>query len=220
MPHLRRAHIGMSPAIARRYFWDACDTFSMNFAGLVSDEGVKFRKELQAAGKVSRKFPSALGHHFPPRGLAHHDCLPRLHQDLTVWTVNARNEMIEATKWGAKAILTDRTKALLDLRAEMQQDWDKVSKETTGLFRWTSFWYTGPANVSVFVFFILVDERVFSPSRILLTPLFSRSMQFLVSSWESYILTKTGGAFLPPPPVAKILPAPIKAPTIVAKVSS
>lgn len=71
-----------------------------------------------------------------------------------------------------------------------------------------------------FCFFILVDERVFSPSRILLTPLFSRSMQFLVSSWESYILTKTGGAFLPPPPVAKILPAPIKAPTIVAKVSS
>lgn len=70
-------------------------------------------------------------------------------QDLTVWTVNARNEMIEATKWGAKAILTDRTKALLDLRAEMQQDWAKVSRETTGLFRWTSFWYTGPANVSV-----------------------------------------------------------------------
>lgn len=43
----------MSPGIARRYFWDACDTFSMNFACLVSDEGVKFRKELQAAGKVS-----------------------------------------------------------------------------------------------------------------------------------------------------------------------
>lgn len=147
LPHLRRAHIGMSPAIARRYFWDACDTFSMNFACLVSDEGVKFRKELQAAGKVSR-FPRASGR-LSRRSREQSSSDPPLHQDLTVWTVNARNEMIEATKWGAKAILTDRTKALLDLRAEMQQDWDKVSKETTGLFRWTSFWYTGPANVSV-----------------------------------------------------------------------
>lgn len=125
--------------------------------------------------------------------------------------------MIEATKWGAKAILTDRTKALLDLRAEMQQDWDKVSKETTGLFRWTSFWYTGPANVSTL--FILVSSSPFWIT--VADPLvFSRLLQFLVSSWESYILTKTGGAFLPPPPVAKILPAPIQAPTIVAKVSS
>lgn len=53
MPHLRRAHIGMSPSIARTYFWNSCDTFSMNFACLVTDEGVKFRKEVQAAGKVS-----------------------------------------------------------------------------------------------------------------------------------------------------------------------
>lgn len=55
--------------------------------------------------------------------------------------------MIEATKWGAAAILTDRTKALLDLRAEMEQDWNKVAKETSSLFAWTSFWYSGIANV-------------------------------------------------------------------------
>lgn len=54
----------MSPGIARRYFWDACDTFSMNFACLVSDEGVKFRKELQTAGKVSYRIPS-LGTRLP-----------------------------------------------------------------------------------------------------------------------------------------------------------
>lgn len=55
--------------------------------------------------------------------------------------------MIEATKWGVKAILTDRTKALLELRHEMEQDWDKVAKETSSLFSWTSFWYLGIANV-------------------------------------------------------------------------
>jgi glycerophosphoryl diester phosphodiesterase len=36
-----------------------------------------------------------------------------------VWTVNKRAEMIEATKWGAKAILTDRTAEFLKLREQM-----------------------------------------------------------------------------------------------------
>lgn len=37
-----------------------------------------------------------------------------------VWTVNKRSEMIEATKWGAKAILTDKTAEFLALRAQME----------------------------------------------------------------------------------------------------
>lgn len=136
-------------------------------------------------------------------------------QDLTVWTVNARNEMIEATKWGAKAILTDRTKALLDLRAEMQQDWAKVSKETTGLFRWSSFWYTGPANVSY------PQARCDRKGSVMLTRRHPALLaQYLVSSWEAYILAKTGGAFQPPPPVAKSPHGPIATPAVVAKVSA
>ena len=60
-------------------------------------------------------------------------------KELFVWTVNARNEMIEATKvrqaasclvvgieskfgaqWGVSAILTDRTADYLELRASMK----------------------------------------------------------------------------------------------------
>ncbi|GAA5977035.1 hypothetical protein JCM11641_001282 [Rhodosporidiobolus odoratus] len=113
LPYIRLAHIGMSPALARKYFFKDCHSFSMWFPCLVGSDGEKFREECKKEGK-----------------------------DLCVWTVNSRAEMIEATKWGAKAILTDRTKDLLDLRAECEQDWDKVSKETTKRFGWSSFWYS------------------------------------------------------------------------------
>ena len=39
-----------------------------------------------------------------------------------VWTVNKRAEMIEATKWGVKAILTDRTAEYLKLRNQMESE--------------------------------------------------------------------------------------------------
>lgn len=91
LPYIRLAHIGMSPSMARKYFWDACDSFSMNFSCLVGNDGEQFRKECKTANK-----------------------------DLYVWTVNKRSEMIEATKWGAKAILTDRTAEFLALRAQME----------------------------------------------------------------------------------------------------
>ncbi|TNY19246.1 glycerophosphoryl diester phosphodiesterase [Rhodotorula diobovata] len=161
LPAVRRAHIGMSPALARKYFWDACCTFSMSFASMVNSEGQVFRDECRKAGK-----------------------------EITVWTVNDRREMIEATKWGVKAILTDRTKTLLELRHEMEQDWDKVARETSGLFGWTSFWYLGIAN-------------------------------YLISSWEAYLLTKVGGAFYPVPPLpASSSPAPAVGPAVVAKVGA
>ncbi|GAA5863915.1 hypothetical protein JCM8547_005279 [Rhodosporidiobolus lusitaniae] len=140
LPYIRCAHIGMSPSLARKYFWDACDSFSMNFGCLVGVDGEKFREECKKAGK-----------------------------DLYVWTVNDRREMIEATKWGARAILTDKTQALLDLRAECEQDWDKVSKETSRLFPWTSLYYTSVFN-------------------------------YVLASWESYLLTKVGGKMSVPVP--------------------
>ena len=120
LPYLRLAHIGLSPSIARRYFWDACESFSMNFACLVTSDGAQFRDECRRAGK-----------------------------DICVWTVNDRREMIEATKWGAKAILTDRTDDWLALKNEMLNDWDKVAKETSWVFGWTSLKYTFFANVSL-----------------------------------------------------------------------
>lgn len=92
--------------------------------------------------------------------------------------------MIEATKWGAKAILTDRTAEFLQLRAQMEgefgfpwaarcladsppssaDDWLSVSAETTWRFQWTSIWYTSLAN-------------------------------YMLASWERYILEKAAGQF-------------------------
>ena len=85
------ADIGMSVALARTYFFEHCTGFSMAFASLVGRDGELFRKECKTAGKR-----------------------------LYVWTVNKRPEMIEATKWGVDAILTDRTNDLVKLRKEMK----------------------------------------------------------------------------------------------------
>lgn len=38
LPTLRRAHIGMSPRIAKEYFWESCESFSIDFASLSSAE--------------------------------------------------------------------------------------------------------------------------------------------------------------------------------------
>ncbi|KAB5593220.1 hypothetical protein CTheo_3302 [Ceratobasidium theobromae] len=78
LPTLRRAHIGMNPQIARRYFWNSCESFSIDFSSLSSADGEKFRKECKAANKK-----------------------------LLVWTVNRREEMIEASWLEKHWILTN-----------------------------------------------------------------------------------------------------------------
>jgi phosphatidylglycerol phospholipase C len=42
LPYCRRSHIGTGPNIARRYFWDDCDAFSMWFPGLATADGEKW----------------------------------------------------------------------------------------------------------------------------------------------------------------------------------
>ena len=66
LPYCKRSHIGLSPHVAREWFWDSCDGFSMAFMGLQTSEGVRFRNECKAAGKK-----------------------------LMVWTVNDPREMME-----------------------------------------------------------------------------------------------------------------------------
>ena len=68
--------------------------------------------------------------------------------------------MIEATKWGAKAILTDRTDDWLALKHEMLTDWEKVAKETSWKFGFTSFRYTFFHNVSYFSRSVVVYQLV------------------------------------------------------------
>ncbi|CAE6465623.1 unnamed protein product [Rhizoctonia solani] len=118
LPTLRRAHIGMSPRIARRYFWESCESFSLDFSSLSSGEGEKFRKDCKAAGKK-----------------------------LLVWTVNKREEMIEASRWGVDVILTDVTSVWLQLRQQLQADFEKTSKSNSRLFLWTSPTYYYPARL-------------------------------------------------------------------------
>ncbi|KAG8914799.1 hypothetical protein FRC00_010711 [Tulasnella sp. 408] len=67
LPYVRRAHIGMSPAFAKKWFWESCETFSMNFSALVTAEGEAFRRDCKEAGK-----------------------------SIAVWTVNAKEEMMQS----------------------------------------------------------------------------------------------------------------------------
>lgn len=116
VPTLRRAHIGTSPADAVKYFWRDCDVISLCFPALVTDEGQQF---LQRAAQDKK--------------------------DVMTWTVNRRDEMIEATRWGVKAILTDRTAELQSLRKEMAKDFEATEqKYVSPLFRWASYRYYTP----------------------------------------------------------------------------
>lgn len=90
VPTLRRIHIGASPTTARTYFWKDCDGFSMWFPSLVTQEGQNFIQHARGEGK-----------------------------DVFVWTVNRSDEMVEATRWGVKAILTDKTDLFQDVRKNM-----------------------------------------------------------------------------------------------------
>ena len=51
LPYCRRSYIGQSIAVARKYFWDSCDAFSIKFSTLAMADGAKFRKDCRAAGK-------------------------------------------------------------------------------------------------------------------------------------------------------------------------
>ena len=51
LPYCRRSYIGQDIAVARKYFWDSCDAFSIKFSTLAMADGAKFRKDCKAAGK-------------------------------------------------------------------------------------------------------------------------------------------------------------------------
>lgn len=121
LPELKKAHIGNSPSVATKYFWDSCDGFSMKFSCLVSGEGVEFRRRCKAEGKA-----------------------------LLVWTVNQRSEMIEAAKWGVDAILTDKTQLYLQLRQQMKgMLLSSYLALVSPIWPWSCVWsqMTGPLSV-------------------------------------------------------------------------
>lgn len=101
LPYCKLAHIGVSPSIALKYFWTSCSAFSLNYATLIGKEGSDFRKLCRENGK-----------------------------ELYVWTVNNRKEMIQAIKWGAEVILTDKTADYLNLRGEITSEFRSAILET------------------------------------------------------------------------------------------
>ncbi|KIM63708.1 hypothetical protein SCLCIDRAFT_738316 [Scleroderma citrinum Foug A] len=119
LPYCRRSHIGVSTSIARKYFWDDVEVFSMSFASLVSVDGSKFREECKIAGKK-----------------------------IMVWTVNEPEYMMEAVRWGVDVVLTDVTKKWLDLRGALQVDYDAMLSRYGRLFLWTKWHFYFPAVLS------------------------------------------------------------------------
>jgi phosphatidylglycerol phospholipase C len=115
LPYLKRSFIGISIHLARTYFWDHCDYFSMSFAALATSDGERFRKECKDAGKT-----------------------------LLVWTVNQPEQMIEAVRWGVDCILTDFTKTWLDMRSNLYADYENTVLQYGRTFLWTSVWYWTP----------------------------------------------------------------------------
>lgn len=117
LPYLSLAHIGVSLEIAREYFWESCDAFSILFIALASTEGERFRKDAKAAGK-----------------------------SIMVWTVNDPLQMTEAVRWGVDAIITDKPKDWIDLRARISENYES-SAEYGRSFLWTSPYYYRPTHL-------------------------------------------------------------------------
>ncbi|KZW04162.1 PLC-like phosphodiesterase [Exidia glandulosa HHB12029] len=131
LPYCRRAHIGLSPWIARQYFWESCEGFSMAFSALCTYEGLRFIRDCQLAQ--------------PPKRVM-------------VWTVNAPEQMVEAARWGVDVVLTDVTRKWLDLRASLAEDFDKTAARVgSRTFLWTTWTCYSPVQ---YVFWHLHRRRL------------------------------------------------------------
>ncbi|KAI0677251.1 PLC-like phosphodiesterase [Trametes maxima] len=118
LPYCKRSFIGRSTWLAKRYFWESCEVFSINFSALASWEGQRFREEAKRDGKR-----------------------------VMAWTVNDPAEMIECVRMGVDVVLTDKTKDWLELREKLRRDYDKVMAQYNRRFLWTSPGYYMPARM-------------------------------------------------------------------------
>ncbi|KAI9000731.1 PLC-like phosphodiesterase [Trametes punicea] len=118
LPYCRRSYIGQDIAVARKYFWDSCDVFSIKFSTLAMADGAKFRKDCKQAGKR-----------------------------VMAWTVNEPEHMVEAVRWGIDVIITDVTRTWLDLRSALEVDYDKIAAQYSRLFYWTTLEFYTPVQL-------------------------------------------------------------------------
>jgi len=93
LPSLTRFHIGLSTHIARKYFWDHMDGFSIAFPMLTSADGQAFLRDCKAAGK-----------------------------GIMTWTVNEERDMQVARTYGVEWLITDRVGFAVEKRQEVGFD--------------------------------------------------------------------------------------------------
>ena len=84
LPCCRRSHIGVSPALVKKHFWDSCEVFSMSFTSLATTAGE--RCALYGAYFPCRISRSA--HRF------RNNC-KEAGKEIMVWTVNEVAHMME-----------------------------------------------------------------------------------------------------------------------------
>jgi len=118
LPYCRRSHIGVCTSLARKYFWDDVEVFSIAFSTLAGSDGLNFRQECRAAGKK-----------------------------LMVWTVNEPEHMMECVRWGVDVILTDVTNKWLGLREALTADYHTTLAQHGRWFLWTTWKFYLPGTM-------------------------------------------------------------------------
>jgi phosphatidylglycerol phospholipase C len=96
----------MSPAEARRFFWDSVHGFSVYYEALATPDGQKFLAECRSHGK-----------------------------GVCAWTVNTREGMRECVRWGLGSCITDKPDIWREVKAEVSFLFYRVVNEADEQFQ-------------------------------------------------------------------------------------
>lgn len=108
LPSLTKFHIGLSLHIARKYFWDSMDGFSIAFPMLTSADGQKFLRDCKRSGK-----------------------------EVMTWTVNEKQDMRVAKTWGIEWLITDRVLTAVQARDEWEANESVLQMTALERFKWS-----------------------------------------------------------------------------------
>ncbi|KAI0080851.1 PLC-like phosphodiesterase [Panus rudis PR-1116 ss-1] len=114
LPYCKRSFIGVDLLMARQYFWNDVDVFSIHFTTLATADGESFRRECKEEGK-----------------------------QVMAWTVNDPKWMIEMVLWDIDGILTDVPVTWYALRKRLETNLDQVVSERGWTFQYATWltWY-------------------------------------------------------------------------------
>ncbi|ODN99117.1 hypothetical protein I350_07272 [Cryptococcus amylolentus CBS 6273] len=114
LPACRRFYIGFSIQVAKQYFWDTCEGFSISFPFLMGQEGQAFVKECREKGK-----------------------------EVTAWTVNDVSGMKAALSMGLKAVLTDEVGVFVNLKHKIAKNPESLQLQglERWTFPWSNWKY-------------------------------------------------------------------------------